>query len=346
MSKKTDTDNVVAFPTPEDEVSVSPKVETTPSHTVSGHQLMAIVVEDHGLCAPRKPPAIIEAEDYAAYSKQLDAIPPVGDDVILADHARMIRLLGNRVIGDLIEIGRRLVDARDNRCKHGEWLQWLEREFGDWSRQTADNYIHVFESFGQIANRVGNLNIDCRSLYMLAAPSTPEAARDEVIERSEAGERMTPAQIKEIVDKAVNAEIEPKLEALRAEAFQREAELRAEYEGAGRAKIDKAVNKATVPLQKQIQKYEERLAKIKSATRPAPHVPGLELIRNRRQATAPILPRAPPPWRRHMQPMTARARRTLSLPRNPTQSRPQSRSQPPPHTRSPRTALAIPKPPK
>jgi hypothetical protein len=100
-------------------------------------------------------------------------------------------------------------------------------------------------------------------LYMLAAPSTPEAARDEVIERSEAGERVTPAQIKEIVDKAVNAEIEPKLEALRAEASQREAELRAEYEGAGQARIDKAVNKATVPLQKQIQKYEERLAKIK-----------------------------------------------------------------------------------
>jgi hypothetical protein len=74
---------------------------------------------------------------------------------------------------------------------------------------------------------------------------------------------MTQEQIKEIVDKAVNAEIESKLKALRAEAFQREAELRAEYEGAGQAKIDKAVNKATVPLQKRIQKYEERLAKIK-----------------------------------------------------------------------------------
>jgi hypothetical protein len=258
MSKKTDIDNVVAFPTPENEVSVSPNVETTPSRTVSD-QLMAIVVEDHGLYAPRKP-AIIEAEDYAAYSKQLDA--PVGDDVIRAENAKMIRLLGSRAIGDLIEIGRILVDTRDNRCKHGEWLAWLEQEF-NWSRQTADNYIHMYESFGQIANRVSNLAIDCRSLYLLAAPSTPETARDEVIERSEAGEFMTPAQIKEIVDKTVNAEIEAKVKALRAEAFQREAELRSEYEGAGQAKIDKAVNKATVPLQKQIQKYEVRLAKIK-----------------------------------------------------------------------------------
>jgi hypothetical protein len=195
MSKKTDTDdNVVAFPTPEDEISVGPNVETTPSHTVSDH-LMAIVIEDHGLCAPRKPPAIIEV---AIPPRQAAPTPiAVGDDVIRAENAKMIRLLGSRAIGDLIEIGRILVDTRDNRCKHGEWLVWLEQEF-NWSRQTADNYIHMYESFGQIANRVSNLAIDCRSLYLLAAPSTPEAARDEVIERSEAGEFMTPAQIKEI----------------------------------------------------------------------------------------------------------------------------------------------------
>jgi hypothetical protein len=107
-----------------------------------------------------------------------------------------------------------------------------------------------------------NLEIPVSGLYLLAAPSTPEAARDEVVERAEAGERMTAAQIKEAVDKAVNAEIELQLKALRAEAFQREAELRAEYEGAGQAKIDKAVTKATAPLQKKIEKYEDKLAKI------------------------------------------------------------------------------------
>jgi hypothetical protein len=55
-------------------------------------------------------------------------------------------------------------------------------------------------------------DLSLKSLYLLAAPSTPEAARDEVIERSEAGEHLTPAQIKETIDKAVNAEIEAKLQ--------------------------------------------------------------------------------------------------------------------------------------
>jgi Protein of unknown function (DUF3102) len=224
-------------------------------------QLMATETTDMGVGVPPKASITIDLRPAdQSGPPAVDTMTP--DEVALVEHAEAIRVLGRRIVGDIVEIGRRLVDARDNRCKHGEWLPWLEREF-DWSRQTADNFIHVFESFGQIANVVGNLDIDCRSLYLLAAPSTPQEARDEVIERAEDGERLTQEQIKEIVDKAVNAEIEPKLEALRAEAFQREAELRAEYEGAGQAKIDKAVNKATVPLQKQIQRYEERLAKIK-----------------------------------------------------------------------------------
>jgi hypothetical protein len=59
-----------------------------------------------------------------------------------------------------------------------------------------------------------------------AAPSTPEAARDEVIERSVAGEQLTPAQIKETIDKAVNAEIEAKLQTVRAEATEPRSRLR------------------------------------------------------------------------------------------------------------------------
>ena len=40
-------------------------------------------------------------------------------------------------------------------CGHGNWLPWLEREFG-WSRQTADNFIDV-----QIA-KIGHFATICR----------------------------------------------------------------------------------------------------------------------------------------------------------------------------------------
>jgi hypothetical protein len=41
--------------------------------------------------------------------------------VVLAQHAEVIRALGKRVVHDVIEIGRRLTDAKA-RCGHGNWL--------------------------------------------------------------------------------------------------------------------------------------------------------------------------------------------------------------------------------
>jgi hypothetical protein len=184
------------------------------------------------------------------------------DEITLAEHAEAIRVLGRRVIGDVIEIGRRLTISKKF-CGHGGWLPWLEREFG-WSDDSALRFMQVAE-FAKSRN-LRDLEIPVSGLYLLAAPSTPEAARDEVIERSEAGERLTPAQIKETIDKAVKAELGTKLEAVHAAYERREATIRAEYEGRvyltpvqQQAQIDEAM----APLRKQIEKYEEKLAKVK-----------------------------------------------------------------------------------
>jgi hypothetical protein len=42
-------------------------------------------------------------------------------EIALAEHAAVIRALGKRVIGDVIEMGRRLSDAKKIAC-HGGWL--------------------------------------------------------------------------------------------------------------------------------------------------------------------------------------------------------------------------------
>jgi hypothetical protein len=65
------------------------------------------------------------------------------DDVTLAMHAEAIRVLGRRVIGDVIEIGRGLAISK-GLCGHGRWLPWLEREFG-WSDDSALRFMQVAE---------------------------------------------------------------------------------------------------------------------------------------------------------------------------------------------------------
>ncbi len=117
--------------------------------------------------------------------------------IALAEHAEVIRTLGKRVVADVIEIGRRLTDAKA-RCQHGNWLPWLEREFG-WTDKTAERFMSASQLFGGKIDKLSNLDIPVSGLYLLAQPSLPPEVRTEVIDRAEAGERFTHAQVKAMV---------------------------------------------------------------------------------------------------------------------------------------------------
>jgi hypothetical protein len=117
-------------------------------------------------------------------------------DPFLAESAERIRMLGRRVIGDIIEIGRLLTECKE-RCGHGHWLPWLEQEFG-WDERTAQRYMSAHALAGKY-DKLSDLSIGVSSLYLLAAPSTPESAQTEIIERAEAGEQLKHAEVREII---------------------------------------------------------------------------------------------------------------------------------------------------
>ena len=117
----------------------------------------------------------------------------INSDAQLAGHADEIRRLGKRAVHDIIEIGFRLIAAKEL-CGHGAWLPWLEREFG-WTLQTAHNFMNVAKlSKSQI---IGDLDIDLGALYRLAAPSTPAEVVAKVVARGREGEAITHAIIAE-----------------------------------------------------------------------------------------------------------------------------------------------------
>jgi hypothetical protein len=111
------------------------------------------------------------------------------NEVALAEHAAVIRALGKRVVGDVIEIGRRLADCKALLKEERRWIAWIEGEFS-WSRKTAENLINVHAMVrGKVAT-VATLDINMKSLYLLAQPSTPDEAREAVIEAAADGERL------------------------------------------------------------------------------------------------------------------------------------------------------------
>jgi hypothetical protein len=113
-------------------------------------------------------------------------------------NAAAIRTLGKRLTADIIEIGRLLTESKEI-LGHGNFLPWIECEFG-WADRTAERFMQVYRLSGKI-DKLSNLEVPITGLYLLAAPSTPEEARKEMIERTESGETISNDQLKEIIEK-------------------------------------------------------------------------------------------------------------------------------------------------
>ena len=152
------------------------------------------------------------------------------DERALAEHTRGIRFVESRLLGDIlgplptlggaskkrpprtradcaadvIEFGYRFAECK--RIAGRNWLPWLKEEC--WDEEYVRPYINVYEWHARCVNdaigsgpgEVWNFEIDALDIFLLADPSTPEAARAEVVRR--AGERLEHADIMAIIRKA------------------------------------------------------------------------------------------------------------------------------------------------
>lgn len=114
--------------------------------------------------------------------------------VVVQARTSEIKALVKRAAQDIIDIGQKLVEVKD-RLDFGQFQDWLGSEFG-WSASTARRFMRVAEKFQNVQiERFGS-----SALYLLSADNTPEPARDEAIERAEAGERITYSTAQDIVE--------------------------------------------------------------------------------------------------------------------------------------------------
>jgi hypothetical protein len=132
--------------------------------------------------------ATTRSRRHCLMASAVTTMSKIRNQSVLSEHAAEIRALGKHVFADVIEIGRRLVECK-GLLGHGNWLPWLEREFG-WGETTALNYMRAHELASKSA-KFADLSLPVSAIYLLAAPSTSEEDRTEFVERSAAGERFT-----------------------------------------------------------------------------------------------------------------------------------------------------------
>ena len=168
------------------------------------------------------------------------------DQNLVREAADEIRGARDRHIDEALRMGRALIRVKEA-LPHGEFGKWLSAEFG-WAERTAQNLMRAVETFGQNPQRVADLPL--RLVYALSAPSTPEAARNRVVEKLDRGERPTEHEIVSLIKDEKEGRKREKIQARReaaraqmtAEALERER--RAQNRRAGRLAAEKRRRKA------------------------------------------------------------------------------------------------------
>jgi hypothetical protein len=128
-------------------------------------------------------------------------VPDGQADPVLAEHIAEIRQLGKRMIADIVEIGRRLTECQEI-VGHGGWAAWLDANFS-WSDRTARNFMSAFELVkSEHFSDFDQVDLPITALYLLAAPSTPETVRTEILDRAKAGEAVSVSDVQDTIASA------------------------------------------------------------------------------------------------------------------------------------------------
>jgi Protein of unknown function (DUF3102) len=113
------------------------------------------------------------------------------------ERAERIHNLARMTATGIVQIGQYLTEVKA-KLKHGQYLEWIEREFG-WGDDSARNFMRVFEL--SKSRNFRDLEIDVSALYLIAAPKTPEPVRRQVVQRAENGEPVTHAGVRALVQR-------------------------------------------------------------------------------------------------------------------------------------------------
>ncbi|WP_313193708.1 DUF3102 domain-containing protein [Shinella zoogloeoides] len=105
--------------------------------------------------------------------------------------ATIVQRIKSRNDSYAIDTGKDLLQAKAM-LKHGEFGPWLKANFG-WTAKTAQNYMNA-ASLAEKHPAVANLKP--AAVAALAAPSTPDVVKSEVIADLEKGNVPTPKEIK------------------------------------------------------------------------------------------------------------------------------------------------------
>lgn len=120
--------------------------------------------------------------------------------IVVRQRTSEIKNLMRLTAENIINIGHKLIEVKE-KLGHGSFQNWLRSEF-EWSEQTARQFMQVYRWSQTIENKNFVFSqLATSALYLLAAPSTPTEAREEVLGLVDGDEKVSYTRVKNIVDR-------------------------------------------------------------------------------------------------------------------------------------------------
>jgi hypothetical protein len=128
--------------------------------------------------------------------------------VTIKQRAERIQERNRTIALNIWENGRDLYEAQQQLAQHGYgcFIEWAESETG-FDRRMVYRFISVYEKFD--CDNLSQSKIGASALYLLAAPSTPDAVRIEAIEQAQAGKVITHKAAQVMLASSKAAELPP-----------------------------------------------------------------------------------------------------------------------------------------
>jgi len=176
--------------------------------------------------------------------------------------AERIRVRMKRTAEDIIAIGLDLIEVK-GRLPHGRFLPWINTEFGMGER-AARNFMSVAERYGSKSAIIADLPPTV--LYELAAPSTSDAVRDIIENKTTTGEPVSVEEVKRLKRELEEASKRADNSAGDAERFKKQTETLLEGQA---ALVEKAKQEARDKIEADLKAAKEEAEKAKTGLKDA-----------------------------------------------------------------------------
>lgn len=186
-----------------------------------------------------------------------------------------IKLRIKRSAEDIVAIGQDLIAVKE-RLEHGQFSEWLKAEF-EMDQRTAQNFMRVATMFGK--NEIISF-FKPTVLYALAAPSTPEAVREEAVSRAEQGESLSVKEVQDLKRRIKEAEQKVRQNQAEIKAVNQEKQRIAQHNALLTADLQALEQQAT-DLRQELDNQEPE--RIEIATLPEGYASEVEAIEAERQ---------------------------------------------------------------